>query len=256
MDGSRQYSVASILIVMSAVAGVVALGKLWQGHGGYYLALPVATLPFAYIVELAFRAGKSSSSPAKVPSGIDAPLRFSRVGLRLGVVGLSSTVPAIASWMGLVDQTSWWSPCPWLMFLPLAYLDTAFYFAGYSEAWSEYGMYLALAIPIVVYGALVLPAAFTVSDRLPLRLLVVLGIGSMASLYWFGTALASGVASKYQSDTYIVGSLAANIGCISLLWLTWWLCRKRFHFTLVILWAMLLVSWLFWLAFPWLGEYI
>jgi hypothetical protein len=232
---TRQFSIASILIVVAAIAGVLGLANFWSERGGLYLAIPAATIPFAFVVEFALRLSAPESSHAA---------QTSRFGLRLLVIGVASTLPAILGWIGLLDQGAWWSPCPYLMFVSYAYL----------EPWLMHGPYLLYAVPSTAFLVLMLPTANSTSHRLPTRSLAILGVASLSTCYWFCSSV--GNAFDYQSTRYIIGTIAVNACCVLALWVTWWMLRQRFNFASVVAWNVALVGWLFWLAFPWLGEYI
>lgn len=232
---TRQFSIASILIVVAAIAGVLGLANFWSDRGGLYLAIPAATIPFALVVEFALRRNVPDSSHSA---------QTARSGRRFFVIAVASALPAFASWVGLLNQGSWWSPCPYLMFISYAYL----------EHWLMHAPYVLYAIPSTAFLALMLPAAFSNPHRLPIRSLTVLVVATLSTFYWFWSSI--GYAFDYQSNAYIIGTIAVNACCVLALWMTWFMLRKRFNFASVVVWNVGLIGWLFWLAFPWLGEYI
>lgn len=233
-----QFSIAAILLISSAMAAVLGLARWWSDAGGLYLAIPVTALPFAYLVEFALQ---RQTRQAKLD------LRPGTVSLRAAGIALGAILPAAGGWIGLVEQSSWWSPIPHLMFLSYAYLER--WWVDQPELF-----YAIFAIPSAAYLTLVAPEAFSIRRGLPVRSLVLLGIATATTLYWF--AIGFPFALEYQTTSYLMGTIVANFACLVFLWGTWAVFRDRFSFPMMVGWNAFLFSWLFWLAYPWLGEYL
>jgi hypothetical protein len=229
-----QFTIAGLLLITAAIAAVLSLGRLWEERGGLAFAIPVVALPFAFVVEFALR---RASIDRSWPSA-------RQIAVRLAVIAVCGALPILAFTMGLSYQMFWWSPCPFLGFLPIAYL----------EEWFIDWPYATWLVPSIPYLILTAPIAFKANHHhLPIRSVVLLIVATLTTVYWFSTS--TSYIGKYQSMTYFVGSATSNAGIIGVLWGLWLGLRNRFNFALVLVWNLILVCWLFWLAYPWLGEY-
>ncbi len=230
-----QFSIAASLLIIAAIAGVVGLGKLWEECGGLYLAIPAAIIPFSIVVEFALR---------RKPQQTRTKLSNINVAARVNVIVVASALPAVAGWIGLANQGSWWSPCPHLMFIAYAYL----------EPWLVDRPYLPYVVPSVAFLLMTIPSAFSSKRELPVRSITVLTVASLTSIYWFCSSITD--ALDYQSIPYIIETIAVNFTCGVALWLMCVIRRRRFNFGLVVAWNVAMFIWLFGVAYPWLGEYI
>lgn len=231
-----RLSLAGIILITTATAVVLWLARFLGEYGGVVRAIIVCAVPFSIVVEFAF------GQRAKWES-----IGWRSVVGRVCLLLVCSLVPALATQMGMWKEMYWWSPLPCLtvtwVFWIYEYLD---YFG--------YAVYAIFAVPAVVY--FVTLSAPIIANKslayLPMRSLVMLLIATMTSVYWFG----SGFSYRYQSQYYITMSIISNTIVIIALWTTWFFLRRRFSTSRIILWNMALVSWLFWIAHPWIGEYL
>ncbi|MGB7343120.1 MAG: hypothetical protein WBD20_02810 [Pirellulaceae bacterium] len=231
---ANQFTIAGMFMVTAAVAAVLGLSRLWSDGGGLYLAIPAASIPFAFVVEFAFLNRPSDRSIPKLTV----------ISGRLAVIILLSALPALAAYVSVINQSSWWSPIPFLVFLPYMYLDL----------WLIDYPYSVFAIPSIVLFVLVAPSAFSKAcSSLPIRSKAMLCIATCTSAYWF--AFSINAAFEYQSAYYLYSCITVNLLAIMVLSVSWFLRRGRFGFSSILAWNLALVCWLFWLAHPWLGEY-
>jgi hypothetical protein len=229
-----QFTIASLLLITAAVAAVLGLGRLWEEWGGFVLAIAAAALPFAFIVEIALNR----------PTFCFSPPNFRSVMARLAVICVCIALPILAAIIGWANGMVWWSPGPLLLVLPI------FFFDEWAIEW-PYATWLIPSVPFVILTA---PIAFRSNNQnLPIRSIVLLLIATLTTIYWFATS--TSYIGKYQSMTYFVGGAVSNAAIIGVLWGMWLALRNRFNFALVLVWNLILVCWLFWLAYPWLGEY-
>jgi hypothetical protein len=226
-----RVTIRGILILMGSVAIVLALGNHWQDGGGFFLASIVCAIPMSFVIEFAFASNRPRSFALSKRS----------IAVRVILLLLLSPLAALVAWVGLVDQGSWWSPCPMLVFISYAYLET-------------FG-YLFLVVPMLTFLTVTLPSTFNSEIRyLPIRSFALFCIAVAGSIYWFASSMP--FTFKYQSPNYIYGSIAANSIAILMLAVSGFAFRGYFNFMSAAIWNLTLVCWLFWIAFPWIGEYI
>jgi hypothetical protein len=235
-ESPYQLTITCLLLVITGVGFILGLAQWWHDRGGLALALPVAILPFSIIVD--FVAQKTWQP--------DLPT-WRQTLLRTAIVIPLACIPAVFAWLAFYDQNSWWSPVPMLLFLTYGYMEP--YLT--ESPLSQFAIY---SIASVVFLALVFPI-FTKSSitRLPVRSLIILSAVTLTSIYWFSSSIES--AFEHQSSQYIYGTLIANISFACFLWVYWLYFRLRFSVGHVVAWNLVLSTWLFWVAHPWLGSY-
>jgi hypothetical protein len=90
------------------------------------------------------------------------------------------------------------------------------------------------------------------AEPLPKRFPCLLGLATALSVLYFILGWKDGI--RYQGASYTLASAVINAWFLLVLW-TWWLAvRHRASMTAALGFATLLHSWLFWFAFPYLGE--
>ena len=236
-ESPYQLTITCLLLVITGVALILGLAQWWRDGGGLALALPVAILPFAIAIEIvALKTWK-----------LDLPT-WRQLLFRSAIALLLACIPAALAWLAFCDQNSWWSPVPMLLFLTYGYMEPYLTDSPMSQFW-------IYSIASVAFLVTVFPI-FTKSkiERLPVRSLIILSTATLTSIYWFSTSFES--AFEHQSSQYIYGTLIANISFACFLWAYWICFRIRFHVGHVLTWNLVLTSWLFWVAHPWLGSYI
>jgi hypothetical protein len=90
--------------------------------------------------------------------------------------------------------------------------------------------------------------------RKPISLssLCLLGIGTLGSLFWLGAGWRYGL--EYQGQGFTWGIIVINLVFMAILWVLWGASRRDASFSWRVNFGILLHYWLFWFAFPWLGE--
>ncbi len=84
------------------------------------------------------------------------------------------------------------------------------------------------------------------------RFSVLLGLTSLLSVLYFAMGCEGG--SRFQGASYTLATASINLAILIILW-TWWLrLRQRTSKASALLFATVLHCWLFWFAFPYLGE--
>jgi hypothetical protein len=59
---------------------------------------------------------------------------------------------------------------------------------------------------------------------------------------------------EYQGKVYVITLLVLNIAALIATWAALWRARRRRTFQTTLTAHALVVAWLVWIAFPWLGE--
>jgi hypothetical protein len=157
---------------------------------------------------------------------------------RVIAVVLGAAVPvAIACFQWKTPYPTIWSPLPLLVVLP--------------EFWGV-PMVLFLAIPLT-YLALIWPLIHSETcSGVPVRYVVVLAIASAFSLLYLCYGTSYSVA--YFGADYVVGVWIINAVASAALWGLWAFLRRRTSWFGVLVLGILLHTWLFGWAFPYMGE--
>ena len=236
-ESPYHLTIKCLLLVITGVALIFGLAQWWRDAGGMALALPVAILPFAIIIDVVAHKTWQPDFPT-----------WRQILLRTAIAFLLAGIPAAFAWFAFYDQNSWWSPVPMLLVLTYGYMEPYLTESPLSQ-------YLIYSIASVVFLAAVFPI-FTKSKitRLPVRSVILLSTATLTSIYWFSASFDS--AFEHQTSQYIYGTLIANISFASFLWAYWMYFRIRFNVGHVLTWNLILSTWLFWVAHPWLGSYI
>jgi hypothetical protein len=228
-----QFRIRSLMFLISAIACTLALVQ-WVGA---LITILIAVFPFSVLVERLF-GGTPPTSHAE-PS-------FSGSAANLVVLILGASLCTAASWYGSsVGYPTILSPLPLLVIAPLFLASVLVYTA---EPWwyvapMPFGTFLFMNF----YQLRVASPA-----PLPMRFPILLGIATAFSIFWFAEGWAYGV--RYQGTSYTLASAAINFSFLLVLW-GWWLAiRRRASKAGALGSATLLHCWLFWFAFPYLGE--
>lgn len=218
-----QYRLAGLIFLVTLTACALGLGK-WIGFGA---AIPVMTLPFVLLGEQLLYV-----PPAEADYQGNA-----RDPIRIFMIGICSLTTMVAAWQSISEGVpELLSPLPLLVILPgLCFLP------------------LALATPVITFA--ILHADVTrrrAIEPIPLRSFVLLCLATLGSTFWLGAGWSCGL--DYQGTRYTCGIIAVNLAFLAVLWLMWLTLRRDCPFNLRLTFGILLQYWLFWFAFPWLGE--
>ncbi len=136
------------------------------------------------------------------------------------------------------------SPLPLFVVVPL-FLASAL---GFKELW-----WFVAPIPFVTFCMMnFYQLRVASSTPLPMRFSLILGFSTVVSIYLFAGGWEYGV--RYQGAVYTLASAAINRSILLILW-GWWLATWRKASKAGALgFGTLLHCWLFWFAFPYLGE--
>ena len=198
-ESPYQLTITCLLLVIAGVALILGLAQWWRDGGGLALALSVAILPFAIIIDIV----------AQKTWKLDLPT-WRQMLFRSAIALLLAFILAVFAWLAFYDQNSWWSPVPMLLFLTYGYMEPYLTESPLSQ-------FYIYSIASVVFLVTVFPI-FTRSKitRLPVRSLVLLSTATLTSIYWFSASFES--AFEHQSSQYIYGTLIANFSFACFLW--------------------------------------
>lgn len=260
-----QLSIGGGMLILTAVAGVLALGRyLKPGSGGMLVAVIAGALPFSWIIEFVFSRSR----------GVREPLPLRTALTRLGILLLCAVVATLIAYFGIWGiywtNIQWLSPFPLLSFL---LFTVAEFLAGCVRSFvplfslvdhliarprpgSDYldytCCYLVIAT-ILVY--LCWPIArYRDTSRLPLRSLTLLCIYTLTNVYWFVVFVPQAIG--YHPTSHLVISITMNAVAALGLWGSWLWYRRRFNDRMVVLWYLAFVTWLLWFAHPWVAEFL
>ncbi|HEY2838203.1 MAG TPA: hypothetical protein VGJ26_03595, partial [Pirellulales bacterium] len=126
-----------------------------------------------------------------------------------------------------------------------------------NALWDMYGQMPWLSVcvaPILTFAILCWPIIRARSGALPLRIPILLLIATSLSIVWF--ALYLGYSIEHNSTEFTIGVTIENVVFAVVLWLAWFWLQRGAGFAARLAFCTLLHYWLFWCAFPWLGELI
>jgi len=152
-------------------------------------------------------------------------LALSLIVLAAAVLAVSSKTPSVYSPYPLIQALLLWDGWPLWMVVGLAPLS-----------------YLALNVNLV----------FSQREGLRPRYLIMLSLLTLLSILYFGLAWRGGIA--YQGWIHTSLMVALNLVFSAAGWILWAKSRSSAHRTTQLLAGTLLHCWLFWAAFPFLGE--
>jgi hypothetical protein len=231
MKGLRlpQFRIRSMMLWIGAIACTLALAQ-WLGPG---LPIVFSVFPLSLLVERVLGGHPRAPFARRSSSGTASSL----AALILGAT-LCTLAAWCGSWQGMPRVLS---PLPLFVVVPL-------FASGDPRFWWIVG-----PIP---FGAFVLMNLYQLRIAspapLPTRFPVLLGLATAFSGCWFIGGWEYGV--RYQGASYTQAVALINFSFLAVLW-GWWLAvRRRAHRAAAFGFATLLHSWLFWFAFPWLGE--
>jgi len=159
---------------------------------------------------------------------------------------LSSFIPVFFAFLSAIDgHPSLWSPLSLPSFIVVMF--------GMSVFEEIAGMLFGILIILIIFITLNL---FLLKEsntkKVPKTLTFILAIFSILSLLSIITSWNYGI--EYQGKAHTVGILLINILIISLMWTLWFFIRKNCNFKKLLILSVVFYSWIFWSAFPWLGE--
>jgi hypothetical protein len=155
----------------------------------------------------------------------------------LGVVGASFGYPRV------------FAPLPMVVVIPQFWSLHATHEARSLRWVTEYG------VPGIVGPVLLLlwnPRLLRGSSTYPRRSTIGLAILSLLSAAWFWAGWSLGV--KYEGLFHVLGTLALNAAALTGAWMLALRARRRPSANRNLMAHWLVVAWLVWVAFPWLGE--
>jgi hypothetical protein len=222
------------MLITTAVAIVFALGQYVK----WVFLLPLAAIPFCFTVEWILE--RTSERPVE-------PSRFSKIKLLVFIIAAMSTPLA-----GFISMSA---PSP-RVHSPFALLSVLPYF---YHRWFTFGIpFLRFLvrnniIPLIVFVILNCDLFRNqATKRFPLRLGIILFLATAFSVCWFMFSYEVGIEYQGKEYTYTVATI--NIAFATLLWIIIFVKRDQASFPIRLFFSLLLNFWLFWFAFPWLGE--
>jgi len=230
----RQFRIRSLMLLITAIACAVALVR-WVGP---LAAILIGVWPFSLFVERLFTA--TPPAPHCQPS-------FSGYAANLILLLVCAALCTVASWFGSAQEMpTILSPLPLFVVVPLFAASEL----GCAQPWCWW-----FVAPVPLGTFLVMnfyQLRLASSAPLPMRFFFLLGLATACSVYLFVGGWAYGV--RYQGASYTLASAGINLSFLLILW-GWWLAvRQRASKATALGFATLLHCWLFWFAFPYLGE--
>ena len=228
MGWRLQYSLKG-LAVATAVFGAELASANWLGKSGLFIVFVASVLPNCLLVERLLGGGPMSQPRMHWSWYMLSHLRLAA----------AAALTSIFAWLGTRDGTeSILSPFP-----ICAYLS----FALGEDYWS------LLLVPVATFVMMNLYLGRAeVAAPIPVRFPLILAVGSICTAFWFAAGWNYGL--EYQDAGYVWSLTAINLAFVVGLWTFWFRKRKRATATESLLLGLLLHAWLFWFAFPWLGE--
>ena len=225
MTNRLQYSLSGLMFITTMVACALGVGQ-WIG---FPLAIAILALPFGLIGERILRV--ASVEATHESQGYDL--------VRIIVIGICALGTAAAAWQSMSNRMPLLlCPLPSLLLFP-----------------AMFGLPMSClpAIPVVAFVLLHADAARRrVREPIPSISLDLLGIGTLGTAIWLVCGWQYGL--EYHGASYTWGIMAINLAFIAVLWVFWIALHRDCPFPLRMVFGTLLHYWLFWFAFPWLGE--
>jgi hypothetical protein len=223
-----RFRIRSIMLLIATVACVLALAQWVPGIVILFWVFPVSLL-----------AERLFGEPPSAADGRGSSFRATR---SLAVFLLCAALCAVASWCGISSGVP-------TMLTPLPLFSIVPYFAlGDTGLW--------WSIPLIPIGTFVLLNFYqlrvTGPSPLPTRFAFLLGLVTAFSACWFVGGWGYGV--QYQGLLFTLDSAVINVVFLLVLWSWWFAVRRRASKAAALRFATLLHCWLFWFAFPYLGE--
>jgi hypothetical protein len=226
-----QFRIQSLMLLIGVIACALALVQ-WAG----LLSVLLAAFPLSLVVEYVFRA--KPPSPHARPSFSGTAATF--VALLLGAY-LSVCAARYACSTGMPTILS---PLPLLVVAPLFVADGL----QYADPWR-----FAASIPFSTFFLMNF-YQFRVAGPAPVRMRFsfLLGVATAFSVLYFVMGWQYGI--RYQGASHTLATAVINRFFLLALW-GWWLAiRQKASKPNALAFATLLHCWLFWFAFPYLGE--
>ncbi|HEX4142183.1 MAG TPA: hypothetical protein VHY91_01425 [Pirellulales bacterium] len=201
----------------------------WLLHRSVVLPIVLAAFPFcfAWFGERILQArgpGKAASPEPSIPRALVFML-FALSTIGVAMISCSTGVPTVTS------------PFPLLMVLPL---------------FSRLPIGIAVLIPVVWFFVILWPICRSHRGPIPPRATILLGVTTGLSALCLALGWSYGLA--YQGLQYTAWVTIINLVLIAALWICWVFLRRETVFGWRIAFGTLLFYWLFWFAFPYLGE--
>ena len=109
----------------------------------------------------------------------------------------------------------------------------------------SFGIFYALSYPLNKDKS-----SHNVPKRIPLTMFILNVLNMLFFIYIWQSAL------RYQGMEYLLLLFIVNFIFIGAFWILWWKSRNSATYAKSLALILLLQVWLFWCAFPWLGETI
>ncbi len=235
-----QFSLSGMLLLTALFALACTLGQ-WVGP---HMAVIITVLPFVAIAERVFTRSTVETIPGKRHySGFEI--------LALAVCAASTACAANLSVSNNVPEVH--SPFAMLVIVPYFLIDDLIWpFVSQDSVGMHFRTSVSV-IPVAWFASLNLdylrgyPAS-----KLPVRFVMLLGVATLGSAVWLTAGWES--ALEYQSMNYALTVCIANAVFLILLWFCWVIAYRKNTFMRRLTFVTLLHFWLFYLAFPWMGE--
>lgn len=224
MSNPIQYKLAGLFVLVGLCSCLFGL-SYWIGPA---LAIPVVVLPFCLVGERLLQRRDIQDETA-VSS-------FSRVRTAALLVCALSTV-AVVKQAALSGVPTVASPFPFLVVVPM--------FLGWP-------FIVSAVIPIFAFILILWPISRAKRGPIPMRASILLAVGTILSAPWLVTGWTYGV--QYEGFDYTLRVVIINLVFICALWCFWTYTRRDSTFGWRLVFGTLLFYWLFWFAFPYLGE--
>lgn len=226
-----QYTLRGLLVLTAAVACVFGLAWWLDDYGGMVVAIPIAVVPLCLVIERVFSKPQISCAPRTTGSYV----------WHHSLIVAAACIAAIAAWIGSsAGVPTLTSPLPFLVVLPLLF----------SVPWI-----VVMTIPVATFLILNLYLGrAAMPHAIPFRFTALLSVATAFSIYWFAYAVT--YSYGYHGPTYTIGITIINVSMIVALWIAWFFIRRRASYWVTLAWSLAMTCWLFWFAFPWLGEMI
>jgi hypothetical protein len=227
-----QFHIQTLMYLIGAIACILALVQ-WVG---ILLTITIAAFPSSFAVERIL--SKRSSVPRSRPPLLDS------VPTLINLILCASLCAMAARFACSTGVPTILSPLPFAVFVSFLLAPAL----GATNPW--------LFSASIAFGTFLLMNFYhlDLAGPAPLRprFACLLGLTSVLSVLYFAVGWQGGL--RFQGASYTLATASINFTILIILW-TWWLgLRQQASRACALLFATLLHCWLFWFAFPYLGE--
>jgi hypothetical protein len=227
-----QFHIQTLMFLIGAIACTLALVQ-WAG---IRLTITIAVLPSSLAVERIL--STRSSVPRSRPPLLDS------VPTLINLILCASLCAMAARFACSTGVPTILSPLPFAVFVSFLLAPAL----GATNPW--------LFAASISFGTFLLMNFYQLDLTCPAplrpRFACLLGLTSVLSVLYFAMGCEGGL--RFQGASYTLATASINLAILVILWTRWLGLRRQASKASALSFATLLHCWLFWFAFPYLGE--